>query len=131
MISTLPSPISGALFFCCTGDYGAVTPKRTAQSWGEGKTAKQPPGHSQNGMRPGGVFCLRSNYRCGAGRRGSAEEGERPGYDRSTTARKICLHTRHRNAGTRGELHAQLAAVFHCQRPAAFIDAIGKHIRRQ
>ena len=25
MISTLPSPISGALFFCCTGDYGAVT----------------------------------------------------------------------------------------------------------
>ena len=96
-----------------------------------GKTAKQPPRHSQNGMRPGGVFCLRSNYRCGAGRRGSAEEGERPGYDRSTTARKICLHTRHRNAGTRGELHAQLAAVFHCQRPAAFIDAIGKHIRRQ
>ena len=74
-------------------------------------------------MRPGGVFCLRSNYRCGAGRRGSAEEGERPGYVRSTTARKICLHTRHRNAGTRGELHAQLAAVFHCQRPAAFIDA--------
>lgn len=25
MISNLPSPISGALFFCCTGDYGAVT----------------------------------------------------------------------------------------------------------
>ena len=25
MISNLPSPISGALFFSCTGDYGAVT----------------------------------------------------------------------------------------------------------